>query len=193
MKTNLKRTALALALLAVAACSSTVTSQTQSIDYSRDPAFKLNAVKIEVVSDYQPRNAAPSVDHMMDKNPQAALVEWAKARLRAAGTSGYAQVKIKDASVTSRVLETEGGVKGYFTREGSEELVARLEVEVRAENSGTNAYTVVEASQILTVPEGATAEERRAIDRDLINKLMAQFNQKATDGINKNLYPLLVK
>lgn len=193
MKNKFKRAALALALLTVTACSSTVTSQTQNVDYSRDVPFKLNAVKIEVVNEYQPRNAAPSVDHMMDRNPQTALVEWAKARLRAAGTSGYAQVKIKNASVTSRVLETEGGVKGYFTREGSEELVARLEAEISAENAGTTAYTVVEASQILTVPEGATAEERKAIDRDLINKLMAQFNQKATDGINKNLYPLLVK
>lgn len=193
MKNKLKAATLAVALVLVAACSSTVTPQTQTVDYSRQAPFKLNAVKIEVVSEYQPRGAAPSVDHMMDRNPQTALVDWAKGRLRAAGSNGYVQVKIKDASVTSRVLETEGGVSGYFTREGSEELVARLEVEISAENSGVNAYTIIEATQILTVPEGSTAEERRAIDRDLINKLMVQFNQRAEDGINKNLYAVMVK
>lgn len=186
--------ALLIATPALTACSSTVTSNTQSVDYTRAAPIKFNAIKIEVTSEYQPRGAAPSVDHMMDRNPQAALVEWAKGRLRAAGTSGYAQVKIKDASVTSRVLPTTDGVRGYFTREGAEQLVARLEVEISAENSnmGVNAFTVVEATQMMTVPEGATAEERRAVDRDLVNKLMAQFNTRAEEAIQQHMQRLLL-
>lgn len=193
MKSKMKLAALAVALVVVAACSSTVVQQTQAVDYSREAPIKLNAVKIEVVSEYQPRGAAPSVDHMMDKNPQAAVVDWAKGRLRAAGQSGYVQVKIKDASVISRVLSTQEGVSGYFTREGAEELVARLEVDINGDQRDQmfNGYTTIEATQVLTVPEGASAAERKAVETDLINKLMAQFNSRAAEGIQKHLAPML--
>jgi hypothetical protein len=130
----------------------------------------------------------------MEKNPQAAVVEWARGRLRANGDNGYVQFRIKDASVITRMLETEGGVSGYFTREQSEELVAHLSVEISGEQRDKkfNGYTTVEASQILTVPEKASKQERQAIERDLINKLMIQFNDKALAGISQHLNPLLI-
>ncbi|MGE3770352.1 MAG: hypothetical protein AB7G06_05300 [Bdellovibrionales bacterium] len=186
----------ALALPLLAACaSSNVTSETASVDYGKMAPIRLNASKIEVVSEYVPRGSAPSVDHMMDRNPQLALVDWAKGRLRAAGNSGYAQVKVKDASVTSRVLEQEGGISGYFTREQAEELVARLEVDITAENADQNfsGYTTIQVSQVLTVPEHATKDERKAIERDLVNKLMDEFNNKAETGIRQHLNTVLIQ
>jgi len=187
--------AFALALPLLAACASSNVTSTTTADYSKAAPIRLNASKIEVVSEYTPRGSAPSVDHMMDKNPQQAMVEWAKARLRAAGSTGYTQVKIKDASVTSRVLEQEGGLSGYFTREQAEELVARLEVDITAENAeqNFNGYTTIQVSQVLTVPEHATKDERKAIERDLVNKLMDEFNTKAEGGIRQHLNTVLIQ
>lgn len=188
--------------LTLAACSSTVTPQTQAVDYTKSEPFKFNTIKIDVVSAYQPRSTAPSVDHLMDKNPQAALVEWAKARMKATGTTGHVQVMVKDASVISRVLETEGGLEGLFTREGSEQLVANLEVEILAENIDTstdargqifNGQATVRSSQIITVPEDATPDERKAVERDLLNRLMAEFDKSATAGIKLHLQPVLMR
>lgn len=188
---------LGIAALALATACSTapITQHTSGPNYSVQAPIRLNAVKIEVVSEYTPRGSAPSIDHMMDRNPQSALVEWAKGRLRASGTSGYVQVKLKDASVTSRMLETEGGISGYFTREQSEELVARLSVDISGDqrDENFNGYTTVEASQVTTVPEKATKAERTAIENDLVNKLIQQFNDKAESGIVQHLGPMVVQ
>jgi hypothetical protein len=186
----------AVALLFVAACSHpTITQTTSGPNYAAQTPIRLNAVKIEVVSEYTPRGSAPGVDHMMDRSPQQALVEWAKGRLRASGTSGYVQVKVKDASVTSRMLETEGGISGYFTREQSEELVARLSVDISGDQRDQNfsGYTTVEASQVATVPEKSTKAERTAIENDLVNKLIQQFNEKAESGVVQHLGPMVVQ
>ena len=163
--------ALVLLLPLLAACSGNeVTSTTNTLNYSKMAPVRLNAVKIEVVSEYTPRDSAPNIDHLMEKNPQQAVVDWAKGRLRASGSTGYVQVKIKDASVITRMLEVEGGISGYFTREQSEELVAHVSADISGDqrDSGFSGYTTVEASQVLTVPEKASKAERAAVERDLL-------------------------
>ena len=198
MKTFAKNTARAALLslaLVTAACSSTeYPPQVSAIDYRNFQSIRFNAARIDVVSDYQPRGSAPNIDHLMDTSPSQAVNDWARNNLRAGGTSGYVQVRIKDASVISRELPRITGIQGHFTKQQAEELVAHLSVEITGDQQDLrfNGYTSVEASQLITIPDESTVAQRKAIEAQLMNRLMTDFINKAQAGILAHLNPMVM-
>ena len=195
-KNRLAKFAATAALLTLtAACSSTtVVPAASAIDYRQFQSIRFNAAQVQVINDYQPRGSAPNIDHLMDQNPAQAVTQWANANLRANGGNGYVQVHIKDASVVSQQLGKIGGVEGYFTKQQGEQLVAHVSVEIDGDQSDLrfHGYTTVEASQLLTVPEDATVTQRKAIEQQLVNKLMTQFISRAQAGILDHLHPMMM-
>lgn len=181
--------------VSLAACSSTSFAPvSQPVNYARIDTIRLNAAKVDVVSDYTPRNTAPNVEQFMDPNPAGEIANWTKQSLIASGNTGYVQVHIKDASVISRQLGKIGGMQGYFTKQQSEELVAHISVEIVGEQRDKlfNGVTTVEASQLMTIPEDATPDVRKGFERDLINKLMTQFATNADRGVRQHLTPMVI-
>lgn len=194
MKNLAKFTAIAAILVAVAGCSSTsYAPEARTLDYRQFQSIRFNAAQVQVINDYQPRGSAPNIDHLMDQNPAQAVTQWANSNLRADGTTGYVQVHIKDASVVSQVLGRIGGVQGYFTKQQAEQLVAHVSVQIDGTQPGVrfNGYTTIEASQLMTVPDEATVSERKAIEQQLINKLMTLFVANAQAGILGHLSPMI--
>lgn len=186
--------ALSLILL-IAACSSTdYPPQVSAIDYRKFQSIQFNAARVDVVSEYQPRGSAPNIDHLMDVNPSQAVNEWARTNLRANGSSGYVQVRIKDASVITRDLPQIGGIQGSFTKQQAEELVAHVSADISGENRDLrfNGYARAEASARITVPEQATVAQRKAIEQQLMNTLMNGFIQNAQGAILSHLSPIVM-
>lgn len=199
MKRSTKTILAAMLMAPIFAASLTACSSTDyprpvaPIDWRQFKSIRFNAAQVQVVNEYQSRGGAPNIDQLMERNPSQAVEEWANGTLRAGGTSGYVQVRIKDASVITRDLEKIGGVQGYFTKQQDEELVAHLSVEISGDQRdiGFNGYTSIEASQLMTVPENATKAQRQAIEQELVNRLITQFAQKAEQGILTHLHPMI--
>lgn len=188
-------TCLALALLAVtAACSSTdYPRQVSTLDYRKFQSIRFNAGRVDVISEYQPRGSAPNIDHLMDVSPSQAVNEWARNNLRANGSNGYVQVRIKDASVITRDLPKIGGIQGHFTKQQAEELVANLVVEISGSQPDLrfSGYATANASKLATVPEDATPAQRKAIEQQMLNELMSNFIAQAQSSILSHLSPMI--
>ena len=189
---------LAVAMLAVmlTACSSTDFAPASTApNYARLGTIRMNAADIQVVNDYNARGTAPNVEQFMDPAPAQAIADWAKQTLIAGGSSGYVQVRIKDASVVSRQLGKIGGVSGYFTKQQNEELVAHISVEISGEQRDLrfNGAVTVEASALQTIPEDVTPEVRKGYEKALINKLITQFATNANTGVRQHLTQMVLR
>ncbi len=189
----LKNILSAATLLFLVACSTGPQAPTAPPLAQYGAPLQLTVANIEMRQEYQPRMTAPSVDHLMSPSPTEALNDWAKARLVARGTAGFVAFTIKDASIISRILPRDTGLRSAFTRQQAEELVANVEVEISANNrdTGFSGFTTVRVSRLLTIPEGLTQDQRSAYDRVLIGQIMTEFNREAEAGIRQHLAPVL--
>lgn len=195
MKTNLSRllARFLVLLLAAAPMGACVTEPPQAslprLTFSHLAPFSLRVAQIEIADDYAAPVDPPHIERLVPAAPDAALRAWAGHRLMAAGGAGVARLVIKTASVTATPLKVTQGLKGAFTKDQSERYEAAVRAELRIyDGGGTDAgYVAAEASHSRTVAENASVNDRRRVQFELVEALMAEFDREMEKNIQAHL------
>jgi hypothetical protein len=175
---------LAAVLLLLAACEHKLPPKPAELNFA-GPPYTLNVSSIRMAEDYVPRKLPPHVEYLFDVPPAEAIQQWVKARLVATGQKGYLEVDIRDASVIRKDLpKKETGLAGLFTKEQTEEYDGKLDMTLKIYNGHkllpvANVHVTAQRTQ--TLREDATAEDRKALYRqmtaDLMNDLTAELDK----------------
>lgn len=178
---------LGIILSSLASCQVTYPKQIfPELTFQHLKSLNLNVAKIEIISSYnQPMNA-PNVDHLFHTPPAAALEGWAKDRLHAVGTDGYARFTIIEASVTETRLDKKKGIIGVFTKDQSERYDAILEakLEIFNDRSLSKGFAKAKATRSVTVSEDSSINQRKQVWFNLTEKLIGDINAELENNIS---------
>ncbi len=173
----MKYVLLLLPLLLVAACADEDVPFIPPISFAQQPPIALNVATVEVVDEYVPPKTLPNVEHAAPTPPYRAVREWAGQRLKAAGTTGYVRVGIRDASIVRKPLI------GHYEYDG------RLDVTLDAD-SGDGLHTatadITVSRQVTVDKDQDLAQQERTWD-DLTRQMMADFDKGAQNALATNL------
>jgi len=184
----------ALATGLVVACSSSYeTFRPPPLDFSGRPPLRLAVERVTVQSAYRPRDAAPYVDNLMPLKPEDAIRQMLEARLVAAGGPGAVQAVILDASVKEEELETQSGLRGFFTTEPAARLEGRFQVQVdRLSATGEVVKSVSTAvTRTASIPEDVGYAERQRIGYELVRELVQDLDEGLTTNVRANFADIL--
>jgi hypothetical protein len=180
--------------LVVAACSSSYeTFRPPPLDFSDRAPLRLAVERVSVQSAYRPRDTAPYVDNLMPLKPEDAIRQMLEARLVAAGGPGSIQAVILDASIKEEELETQSGLRGFFTTEPAARLEGRFQVQVdRLSATGEVLKSVSTAvTRTASVPEDVGYAERQRIGYDLVRDLVQDLDEGLTTNVRANFADIL--
>jgi hypothetical protein len=179
--------------LVVACSSSYETFRPPPLDFSDRAPLRLAVERVSVQSAYRPRDTAPYVDNLMPLKPEDAIRQMLEARLVAAGGPGSVQAVILDASVKEEELETQSGLRGFFTTEPAARLEGRFQVQVdRLSATGEVLKSVSTAvTRTASVPEDVGYAERQRIGYDLVRDLVQDLDEGLTTNVRANFADIL--
>jgi hypothetical protein len=179
--------------LVVACSSSYETFRPPPLDFSDRAPLRLAVERVSVQSAYRPRDTAPYVDNLMPLKPEDAIRQMLEARLVAAGGTGSIQAVILDASIKEEELETQSGLRGFFTTEPAARLEGRFQVQVdRLSATGEVLKSVSTAvTRTASVPEDVGYAERQRIGYDLVRDLVQDLDEGLTSNVRANFADIL--
>jgi hypothetical protein len=179
--------------LVVACSSSYETFRPPSLDFSDRAPLRLAVERVSVQSAYRPRDTAPYVDNLMPIKPEDAIRQLLEARLVAAGGPGRVQAVILDASVKEEELETQPGLRGYFTTEPAARLEGRFQVQVdRLSATGEVLKSVSTAvTRTASIPEDVGYADRQRIGYELVRDLVQDLDEGLTTNVRANFADIL--
>lgn len=180
--------------LLVACSSSYETFRPPPLDFSGRAPLRLAVGAVTVQSAYRPHDVEPYIDNLMPIKPEDAIRQMLEARLVAAGGAGRIQAVILDASVKEEELETQSGLRGYFTSEHAARLEGRFQVQVdRLSTTGEVLKSVSTAvTRTASVPEDVGYAERQRIGYDLVRDLVEDLDEGLTANVRANFADILV-
>jgi hypothetical protein len=179
----------------VVACSSAYeTFRPPPLDFSDGAPLRLAVERVTIESAYRPRDTPPYVDNLMPLKPEDAIRQMLQARLVAAGGPGTIQAVILEASVKEEELETQGGVRGYFTTEPAARLEGRFQVQVdRLSATGEVLKSVSTAvTRTASIPEDVGYADRQRIGYELVRNLVQDLDEGLTTNVRANFADILV-
>jgi hypothetical protein len=178
-----------LAVLAGCAAAPPEKAALPEMTFSHLAPIELAVAQVEIVDDYTPPLAPPHVERQAPVAPEAALKAWAGRRLKASGGRGVARFVIRSASLTDVRLATTKGLKGAFTKDQSDRFEAEAVAELLIyEGGGAPAGRIeAEARHSRTIAEDASVNERRRLQYDLVEALMAGFDKEMEKNMRAHL------
>jgi hypothetical protein len=184
------------AAAALGACASPPPRQRfPDLTYGHLGQFRLDASRVEIVSEYRSPMAAPNIEHLLPVNPEQALRRWGQDRLQATGTAGrYVRFVITDAKVVDTELPRTPGMRGAFTTDQTNRYDGSLAaaVEIREERGNYRAGVATAwANRSRTVPEGITVNDREKVWFELVESMMNDINAELDRQIKANLAQFL--
>jgi hypothetical protein len=179
--------------LVVACTGSYETFRPPPLDFSDRAPLRLAVERVTIQSAYRPRDTAPYVDNVMPLKPEDAIRQMLEARLVAAGGPGSIQAVILDASVKEEELETQGGLRGFFTTEPAARLEGRFQVQVdRLSATGEVMKSVSTAvTRTASIPENVGYAERQRIGYQLVRDLVDDLDEGLTANVRANFADIL--
>jgi hypothetical protein len=186
-------TAAVLAGLLVACTGDYESFQPPPLDFSGSPPLRLAVERVTVQSAYRPQDYPPFIDSQMPLKPEDAIRQLLENRLVAVGGPGTVQAVILDASVKEEPLETQSGVRGFFTTEPAVRLEGRFQVRVDRLNPVGEVLNSVSTSVVRTrsIPEGAGYAERQKIGYQLMRELLDDLDAALSTNIRTNFGEIL--
>lgn len=181
------RLAVLVLALAAAGCETPPMRAFPSLTFTNEPPIQLNVAQVEVVQSYQPTLEPPQVEHLFPEVPSAVMRRWVADRLKPIGANGVARVYIEQAGVRSEALARTPGLRGTFTVEQAERLVADFALRVEVETPAVRGYAFGSAQRTITVPENATLADREAIWFELTEATMRDLDDRMESAIRSNL------
>lgn len=168
----------------LASCATPAPPPSGGLTFTNAPV-RFNAAEVQFVDNYRPPLAAPNVEHTFSQTPAAAVRDWTRARIAAAGGSGVVHVTVHDASVVQVRLPTRGGFGGLFFDEQDTRYDAALEVSIEfaGANRTPQARSKVVRSQ--TLPESATVNQRNEVYAQLLKALMDDFDRQMLTDVRR--------
>jgi len=185
-----KMTSLLVVALVLAACETPVEVPTfPDLTYDHLGRLRLDAAKVEVVSEYTSPMAAPHVEHLFPTAPEAALRRWVADRIVAAGRQGTIRFVIVNAGVTETPLPVDTGFTGVFKKQQSEryDAVAEASLEVVDNRGFRRGFASARVKRSRTLGEEATLNERESTWFHLVEGLMVDFDAEMEKNVRQYL------
>jgi len=193
---NFVKLSLAAALtIPLGACANNppVAGETAQLGFENLAPVRLNVATVVLRTAYQSPLSAPNAEHLFAVTPGAAMMNWARRRLRAGGGAGNpftAEFVIEDAKVLETGLAKTTGLRGLLTYEPTARYdataVARLTIK-SADPGASQGEVLVTVQRSIDVRENATLVEREDAWFGLTEALMADFNAQMETQIQKYL------
>jgi hypothetical protein len=181
-------------LIGLAGCAGKYeTFQPPPLDFGNQPPLRFAVGSIDIQTAYRPQETPPYVEQTFALTPEAATRQLLEHRLQAAGGPGRLQAVVLDASVTEQKLETEGGLKGFFTTQPAARFDGRLKVRIDhlddAGNVKGSVSTAVSRSKAL--PEDIGYADRQRLGYELVRDLIADLDAGLTANLRETFADLL--
>jgi hypothetical protein len=170
------------ALIAVSGCQMPPQKQTfPALTYAHKGPIAFNVARVEVASRYISPMKEPNVEHLAPVPPAQALMQWGRDRLRADGGPGVVRFMVTEAKIVDVPLPIDTGVRGSFTRQQSDRLVATLAAEITVLDAQGNQRGFARASteRSRTIAEGMPPAER--------DKVLFELTEQAMNDMDTNL------
>jgi hypothetical protein len=171
-----------LSALVLAACAGTPASPNPTVTFSHLSPIRFNASEVQFVDNYRPPLAAPNVEHQFQQTPAAAVRDWSRARLAAAGQAGTVRVTVVEGSVKEVQLPTRQGLAGAFYNEENVRYDGVVEVNIEfTPRAGVNvepSQARARAVRTTTMLESATVNQRNQVYVNLLRGLMEDLDQQ---------------
>jgi hypothetical protein len=172
-----------LALLA--ACASNAPKVTP-IDMSGGSKISLDVQTINLVdrSGIQPADSPYNTSHLQPTIADS-IRQWASSHLQATGTSGEADIIIKDASLSAQPIPY---AQDFFTRQQASKYTGHAEVEIDVKGRG-NEYAIAsaDATRYETLPENPTDAEKQNVYAIILNGLMRDLGENIDTSLHEHL------
>ena len=188
----LSRWVFVLALLVPVAACETVEppAPLPQLTFENLKPIPLKVAQVELADEYVSPLDGPHVEGTVPVSPATAMKAWAARRLVAGGGNGVARLVIKTASMTATPLKLTSGLKGAFTDEQSERYDVDVKAELRIYDGGGAmgaAYVIAEASLSRTIPEKSTINDRRRVQFEVVEAVMADFDKEMEKTMRAHL------
>ncbi|HZD25889.1 MAG TPA: hypothetical protein VE631_06475 [Alphaproteobacteria bacterium] len=176
----------AVAVLALAGCSSEPIQKLPTLSFVDEAPIKLDVAEVQVKEAYTPPLELPNVEHLMPLSPSQAVRTWAHERLRAVGSHGTAEVIIEQASVKQIPLEKSGGLTGLVTtdQEARYDLLLQVRLNLQTANGLSTGYAETTVKRSRTVPENMTLNERD----EKLYYLVADSTKDLDEGMDQSIH-----
>ncbi len=186
---KLHRHVIVAALLILTGCAAEVPVQSfPQITFRHLQPLDLRVVDIKV--DQVPPAPAPNdVTAGLPASPALALTQWARDRLRLAGsTRATARFTILAARVLQKDLKVDGGLTAVFKKQVDQrfEGLVEAEVEIRDERGIRRAMARAKAERVITVREDDTIADRHRKLFEMTEKMMADFDKEMEKAIRRH-------
>lgn len=191
----LARRTLLLALpLAATACASGEPETLPPLvsGYRHLTPIRLNVRDLEVMN---PGPATIRVDASAPLRPEREMVRMAEDRLVAEGTENHARFMVQTAEFRREALAGQGGLAGMFSGDPGERLTTRLQarLEVVGGDGRRIGFVEAEVRRQRSLPDGATAAERRRAAEEILRQSMDDLNVELEFQVRRNLRPWLAE
>lgn len=187
------RHVIAAALLILTGCAAEVPVQSfPQITFRHLQPLDLRVVDIRV-DEALPAPAADAANDVtagLPASPARALSQWARDRLRLAGsTRATARFTILAARVLRKDLEVEGGLAAVFKKQVDRRFdgLVEAEIEILDERGIRRATARAKAERVITVREDDTIADRRQKLFEMTEKMMADFDREMEKAIRRHL------
>ncbi len=177
-------------LLLTVACETPVaTRELPDLTFVHLHPLKLDVAAIEIVNQFKSPMTPPNIEHRLPNPPAAALVQWVKDRLKAVGNSDTLKVFIEDASATEIPLNRDKSLKGHLTKQQSHAYNTSLRATFLLTSShGIGlASAKATAKRSTTIREDLSINDRERVWFNLVDRLMADFNQQIEVSLRQHL------
>ena len=177
------------ALLILTGCAAEVPVQSfPQITFRHLQPLDLRVVDIRIDRDL-PAPAANDVTSGLPASPGRALSQWARDRLRVAGsTRATARFTILAARVLRKDLKVEGGLAAVFRKQVDRRFdgLVEAEIEILDERGIRRASARAKAERVITVREDDTIADRRQKLFEMTEKMMADFDREMEKAIRRH-------
>ncbi len=159
------------------------------LSFAPQPAFKFDAARVELTSEYVPPMVAPNIEHQVPASPDSGLRRWARDRLTAGNVAGVLRFTIIEASVVESDLPVTKGITGAFTKDQAKRYTATVDakLELFDDRGFRRGIATTRQSLSRTVPEGVTLNEKDKALFSLVEDLMKSYDEQMNANIRQYL------
>lgn len=173
-----------------AACTTPDYKRFPDISFGHLPPINMAVGETSVASSFKSSFNLPRVENEMPVLPERVIRGWVSDRIVATGEgTGTLTLTVTDASVTASALETDKNIKAWFTDEQAVRYQVNLAATVEVDDPAVSAQGIAKASaqRSITVPEGATLNDREQALFDMISAASADLDQALETNIRRHL------
>ncbi|MEO1017892.1 MAG: hypothetical protein AAFY56_09380 [Pseudomonadota bacterium] len=182
-----------LLLLALSACGPREPAPPAPYSSNAGP-IQFSVAQIEYTNPSTISDNLTFIDRRRSEELGAQTLTLLEQRLQAGGGEGLARVEVLEASVIEGIRPTQGGFRGFFTREASGEIDSNISVRVTLVDGFGLEQGFAEAKVGRTRPilEGTSALGREADAQIVIYNILGQLDAALDETVAANLQPFVI-